>query len=74
MKLFHMNQFFFQTSMKGNPKAFPHSAQHSVCYCTLPVVVVLVDDGDGARMQVDPEKVRPHLHAALQPVALLDAI
>lgn len=36
-----------------------------------PIVVVLVDDRDGPRMQVDPEEVRPHLHAALQPVALL---
>lgn len=35
-------------------------------------MVVLVDDRDGARVQVDPEEVRPHLHAALQPVALLD--
>lgn len=37
----------------------------------LPIVVVLVDDRDGPRVQVDPEEVRPHLHAALQPVALL---
>lgn len=36
-------------------------------------MVVLVDDRDGARMQVDPEEVRPHLHAALQLVALLDS-
>lgn len=35
-------------------------------------MVVLVDDGDGARVQVDPEEVWPHLHAALQLVALLD--
>lgn len=34
-------------------------------------MVVLVDDRDGARMQVDPEEVGPHLHAALQLVALL---
>lgn len=39
-----------------------------------PVVVVLVDDGDGARVQVDPEEVGPDLHAALQPVAPLDPI
>lgn len=38
----------------------------------LPVMVVLVDDGDGSRVQVDPEEVGPHLHAALQPVAFLD--
>lgn len=36
-------------------------------------MVVLVDDGDGARMQVDPEEVGPHLHAALQLVALLNS-
>lgn len=36
-------------------------------------MVVLVDDRDGARVQVDPEEVRPHLHAALQLVALLDS-
>lgn len=36
-------------------------------------MVVLVDDRDGARVQVDPEEVWPHLHAALQPVALLDS-
>lgn len=36
-------------------------------------MVVLVDDGDGARVQVDPEEVGPHLHAALQLVALLDS-
>lgn len=35
-------------------------------------MVVLVDDRDGARVQVDPEEVGPHLHAALQPVGLLD--
>lgn len=40
---------------------------------TLPIVVVLVDDGDGARVQVDPEEVGPHLHAALQLVALLNS-
>lgn len=40
----------------------------------LPVVVVLVDDGDGARVQVDPQKVGPHPDAALQPVAPLDAV
>lgn len=34
-------------------------------------MVVLVDDRDGARMQVDPEEVGPHLHAALQLVTLL---
>lgn len=39
--------------------------------CTLPIVVVLVDDGDSSRVQVDPEKVRPDIDAALQPVALL---
>lgn len=37
-------------------------------------MVILVDDGDGARVQVDPEEVGPHPHAALQPVALLDSI
>lgn len=36
-------------------------------------MVVLVDDRDGARMQVDPEEVRPHLHAALQLVTLLNS-
>lgn len=36
-------------------------------------MVVLVDDGDGARVQVDPEEVRPHLHAALQLVTLLNS-
>lgn len=41
--------------------------------CTVPVMVVLVDDRDGARVQVDPEEVGPHLHAALQLVALLDS-
>ncbi len=41
-------------------------------HCTLPVMVVLMDDRDGARVQVDPEKVGPNLHAALQPVAPLD--
>lgn len=35
-------------------------------------MVVLVDDGDGARVQVDPQEVRPHLHAALQLVGVLD--
>lgn len=35
-------------------------------------MVVLVDDGDGARVQVDPEEVGPHLHAALQLVTLLN--
>lgn len=40
--------------------------------CTLPVMVVLVDDGDGARVQVDPQEVRPHLHTALQLVGVLD--
>lgn len=34
-------------------------------------MVVLVDDGDGARMQMDPEEVGPNLHASLQPVGLL---
>lgn len=37
----------------------------------LPIVVVLMDDRDGARVQVDPEEVGPHLHASLQPVAFL---
>lgn len=39
---------------------------------TLPIMVILVDDGDGARVQVDPEEVGPHLHAALQFVILLN--
>lgn len=36
-------------------------------------MVVLVDDGDGARVQVDPEEVGPHLYAALQLVTLLNS-
>jgi len=36
---------------------------------TPPVVVVLVDDGDGARVQVEAQEVGPHAHAALQGVA-----
>lgn len=35
-------------------------------------MVILVDDRDGARVQVDPEEVGPHLHAALQFVILLN--
>lgn len=41
--------------------------------CSLPVMVVLVDNGDGPRVQVDPEEVGPNLHAALQLVAALDS-
>lgn len=40
----------------------------------LPVVVVLVDDGDGAWVQVDPQEVGPHPDAALQSVAPLDLV
>lgn len=40
--------------------------------CALPVVVVLVDDRNGPRVQVDPEEVGPHFNATLQPVGLLD--
>lgn len=36
-------------------------------------MVVLVDDGDGPRVQVDPEEVGPNLHASLQLVAALDS-
>lgn len=39
-----------------------------------PVMVVLVDDGDGARVEVYPQEVRPHPHASLQPIALLDPL
>lgn len=36
-------------------------------------MVVLVDNRDGARVKMDPQKVRPDLDAALQPVILLDS-
>lgn len=38
-----------------------------------PIMVVLVDHRDGARVKMDPQKVRPDLDAALQPVILLDS-
>lgn len=58
------------THMRTNNKNVLCSPEPAVA-CTLPVVVVLVDDGDGAGVQVDPQEVRPHFDAALQLVGVL---